>query len=618
MYIIPNPKSYKKEKGTFKITVDTVINLEYKCDFQDLQAAIEIQKELENILGFKLSINKSFDKHKNSINIIRDNRVGDEAYKIRIDSNSIDIIAEKSVGIFYGTQTLKQIIRQCGSLVQAVTIEDEPYFKNRGFYHDVTRGKVPTLDTLKELVDKAAFYKINQIQLYIEHSFAFKGMSEVWIDKDPLTAEEILLLDEYCIKKHVELIPSLSTFGHLYEALRTRTFSDLCELEGRDEGEYSFVDRMAHHTLDVSNDKSLAFVENMLNQFIPLFSSNKFNICCDETFDLGKGKNKNNASKIGVGKLYTNFLNKVINLVKTHNKKVLFWGDVILNHPDSLGDIPNDAICLNWNYYYLANEDGTKKISESGIEQYVCPGVAGWSRLSNLIENGFININKMISYGVKYGATGVLNTDWGDYGHINLLSNSMPGMIYGASLSWNPETDKELNEAYEAISLVEYGDESRQIVKLLKELGEAEKIGWSEIVRWKEKYDTDENVKKEFVEINKSIKIEELIRGYNIALDMEEKLTALLNKVNNKEALQEFIISAKGISLTNDFLITLMKNEFNNEYARAFNDPYDLAEKIEVWFYKYSKAWRLKNKESELYRIGEVVMYMCDYLRRSV
>lgn len=616
MHIIPSPKSYKKENGTFKITVNTIINLEYKCDFQDLQAAIEIQKELENILGFKLSINKSFDKHKNSINIIRDNIAGDEAYKLRIDNNSIDIMAEKNAGIFYGIQTLKQIIRQCGSIVQALEIEDEPYFKNRGFYHDVTRGKVPTLDTLKELVDKAAFYKINQIQLYIEHTFAFKGMSEVWIDKDPLTAEEILLLDEYCQNKHVELIPSLSTFGHLYEVLRTRSFSELCELEGRDESEYSFVDRQAHHTLDVRNEKSLEFVENMLNQFIPLFSSSKFNICCDETFDLGKGKNKDKASEIGVGKLYTNFLNEVINLVKKHNKKVLFWGDVILNHPESLSDIPNDAICLNWNYYYLAEEEGTKIISESGIEQFVCPGVAGWSRLSNLIENGFININKMISYGVKYGATGVLNTDWGDYGHINSLSNSIPGMIYGSAMSWNPETHKEINEMYEAISLIEYGDESLQIVKLLKDLGDAEKIGWSEIVRWKEKYNTDENVRKEFVEINKDIKVEDLIKGYNTALEVEEKLTSLLKKVNNKDAIQDFIISAKGISLINDFFIIFMECEFGKGESKSFNSPYELAEKIEEWFYKYSNRWRMKNKESELYKIREIIRYICDYLRK--
>ena len=184
------------------------------------------------------------------------------------------------------------------------------------------------------------------MQLYIEHTFAFEDMSEVWRDKDPITAEEILILDEYCKKRHIELIPSLATFGHLYEVLRTKSYEDLCELENSRESEYSYIDRMAHHTLDVSNNKSLELVYNMLNEFIPLFSSNKFNICCDETFDLGKGKSKYIAEEIGNGKLYVDFLNKVISYVKNHNKTVLFWGDVILNHKELLKDIPEDTICL--------------------------------------------------------------------------------------------------------------------------------------------------------------------------------------------------------------------------------------------------------------------------------
>ena len=48
---------------------------------------------------------------------------------------------------------------------------------------------------------------------------------------------------------------------------------------------------MAHYTLDASAPESLEFVRQMIDEFIPLFTSNKFNICCDETFDLGKGKN---------------------------------------------------------------------------------------------------------------------------------------------------------------------------------------------------------------------------------------------------------------------------------------------------------------------------------------
>jgi len=487
MFLIPSPKQIVMKAGKLQLRRDTEIVLDYQCDFDDLNAAIVLQEEIQQLLGFKLAINKTFDglSDKTTIKFKRD--TGEkEAYRLTIGENFIEICGATSIGIFYGVQTLRQIIRQNGAVLPNLKIEDEPYFSNRGFYHDVTRGKVPTLEMLKELVDRAAFYKINQLQLYIEHTFAFKGMSEIWMDKDPLTAEEILLLDQYCQKRHVELIPSLATFGHLYEVLRSKSFNELCELDNSQGVEYSFCDRMVHSTLDVTNEGSIKLVEEMLMQYIPLFTSDTFNICCDETFDLGKGKSKVKADEVGVARIYIEFLNKVIDIVKRKNKKVMFWGDVILHHPQVLNNISKDAICLNWDYSENAKEDGTKAIAEVGREQYVCPGVWGWNQLVNKVDKGFQNIKRMVAYGVKYGATGVLNTDWGDFGHINLISSSIPGMAYGASLSWNPEGEKEFENVFKALSLIEYGDESLQLVSLLNQLSKGQLVGWYELVEWKE------------------------------------------------------------------------------------------------------------------------------------
>lgn len=609
MYLIPMPKSYKKTINKFNIERGTEISIGHNCDFNELEAAIILQKEIESTFGFKIPINKCFEESykRGTIRFTRKNSLKNEAYEILVENDCIEIKGAKGSGIFYGVQTLIQLIRQEGATISGILIEDEPYFKNRGYYHDVTRGKVPTLDTLKELVDRASFYKINQIQLYIEHTFAFEGMSEVWIDKDPLTAEEILLLDEYCRRRHVELIPSLSTFGHLYEVLRTESYGDLCELENSKDIEYSFIDRMAHHTLNVSDEKSFELVSNMINQFIPLFSSNKFNICCDETFDLGKGKSRELREELGVGKLYTTFLNKVISLVKKHNKKVFFWGDVILNHPELMSDIPKDVICLNWNYWYKVKDDDTKKISESGLEQYVCPGVGGWSHLMNLIENGFENISRMVSYGVEYGATGVLNTDWGDYGHINLLSNSIPGMAYGASLSWNPNIEKDFEKTYEAISLLEYGDESLKLISLLKELGNCQKVGWSELVRFKERPKEREELLK--------LDIEDIKGNYEKGKDIEKTLISLAKNIDKKHDVQEFIVSARGINLINEFFIMLLSKNQNSKDEIKGNNEKNLAEKFELWLYDYSFIWRKRNKESELYRIRDVIRYIANYLR---
>ncbi|RXD24071.1 glycosyl hydrolase family 20, partial [Acinetobacter baumannii] len=67
---------------------------------------------------------------------------------------------------------------------------------------------------------------------------------------------------------------------------------------------------------------------------------------------------------------------------------------------------------------------------------------------------------RMVTYAVKYEAEGVLTTDWGDYGHLNLFANSMPLMIYAAATSWNPLDERSKDEHFKAISLLEYRDQS--------------------------------------------------------------------------------------------------------------------------------------------------------------
>ena len=572
-----------------------------------------MQEEIQQRLGFKLVINKSYDCNSNKIIIHFKKTTGPkEAYSLNISGKCIEISAATSIGIFYGVQTLRQIVRQYGSILKNLKIEDEPYFANRGFYHDVTRGRVPTLKNLMELVDRASFYKINQLQLYIEHTFAFKGMSEIWMDKDPLTAEEILILDQYCIKKHVELIPSLSTFGHMYEVLRSKSFNKLCELDNSEGGEYSFENRMNSHTLDSTNEDSIKLVEKMLTQYMPLFSSNTFNICCDETFDLGKGKSKAKADEVGVGRLYVDFLNKVIDIVQKKGKKVMFWGDVILLHPELLDDISKDAICLNWDYNENANEAGTKAITESGMEQYVCPGVWGWNQLVNKVDKGFENIKRMVAYGVKYGATGVLNTDWGDFGHINFLSSSIPGMAYGTSLSWNPNGEKEFENVFKGLSLIEYGDDSLTLVSLLNQLSKKQVVGWFELVEWKENHNKNLKLNESFNKLD----WEKILDGYNLACEIETKFTTLSKKVCiNTFDLQEFIVSARAIQLVNSFFLNLLKTEYGKDVKDTVFMPNDLAENLEIWFCDYAKIWRARNKESELYRIREIIVYACKYLR---
>ena len=85
---------------------------------------------------------------------------------------------------------------------------------------DISRCKVPTLTTLKTLIEQFADLKYNQLQLYTEHTFAFTDHETVWRDASPLTASDILELQAHCQAHYIELVPNLNSFGHFERWLR--------------------------------------------------------------------------------------------------------------------------------------------------------------------------------------------------------------------------------------------------------------------------------------------------------------------------------------------------------------------------------------------------------------
>ena len=119
-----------------------------------------------------------------------------------------------------GMQTLLQILEQEGACLSALHIEDAPAIVNRGYYFDCTRGRIPKLSWLKQLADRMAYYKLNQLQLYVEHSYLFRGMTELWRDDTPLTAEEIMdLVGKTAADMGIEQGGGKSSMGKLMGAV---------------------------------------------------------------------------------------------------------------------------------------------------------------------------------------------------------------------------------------------------------------------------------------------------------------------------------------------------------------------------------------------------------------
>jgi hypothetical protein len=366
------------------------------------------------------------------IRIYRDKTIkNSEGHQIKIHTKGIKIFAATDAGAYYAIQTLKDLAAIYGNRLPACLIEDEPDFKRRGVYLDCSRGKVPKLETLKGLVDRLAHWKINELQLYVENVFTFRKHPDIGKGYSPFTPNEILELQDYCRMHHVRLAGSLASFGHLEKILALPKYCHLGEMRG-------FRGFGGGTTLCPTEPGSIKLISELYSEFVPLFEAEDFNVCCDETLELGKGRSKKRADRIGTGRIYLEFLLKIYRLCQKHGKRMNAWADIVLKYPELLSKLPHDIVLLNWEYEQNgANIERTKEIAQAGIDFMVCPGTSSWLTHGSRLPNSMGNVKNFAQQGRKFHAEGLLNTDWGDNGHRNFLGVSLHSFAHGAACAWN-------------------------------------------------------------------------------------------------------------------------------------------------------------------------------------
>lgn len=361
---------------------------------------------------------------------------GPAGHTIEINQRGVEIGYRDVEGLRAGVATLRQLLREHGRRLPCLTIRDYADFKHRGLMLDISRGRVPRLETLLELTSHLADFKINEFQLYIEHTFAYRNYEAVWSDWGALTGEEILKLDAHCRKLGIELVPNQNSFGHLRYWLAYPPLKKLAETPEPwpDQGG-AFLRHPA--TLAPNNPGTIPFLRGLYDELLPHFTSQRFNVGCDETWDLGRGQGKAICAKQGKGRVYLDFLKKIHDETSACKKQMLFWGDIILHYPELVAELPKDVVALNWGYD--ANHPFDKEgaiFAKSKIPYYACPGTSTWMSLIGRHDNAFTNLIEGARVGLKHGAIGYLNTDWGDGGHPQPLAVSYLPYLVGAAVSW--------------------------------------------------------------------------------------------------------------------------------------------------------------------------------------
>jgi hexosaminidase len=438
--LLPYPRSVSRRAGYYHLSDHAVLHLDAALprDTVLLPMAERLQAAARDA-GVKLELVTGPAGHPRlAVRAVRSPAAPDhpEGYVLRIEPRGVTLEYRETGGLRAGVATLRQLLREHGRDLPRLVIRDYPDFTWRGVMLDVSRGRVPNLQTLLDLVDHLADFKINEFQLYIEHTFAYRHYEPVWRSWGPLTGDDILKLDARCRALGIDLVPNQNSFGHLRYWLEYPPLKKLAETDMPYECQGGNYVRYPS-TLAPNHPGTLPFLRTLYDEFLPHFTSRRFNVGCDETWDLGRGQSKALCRAKGNGRVYADFLKKIYRETSNRGLQMMFWGDIVLHQPELIKDLPKDLIALNWGYE--ANHPfprESKLFAESQIPFYVCPGTSTWMALVGRHDTAFANLLSAAEAGRKHGAVGYLNTDWGDGGHPQPLAASYAPYLYGAALAW--------------------------------------------------------------------------------------------------------------------------------------------------------------------------------------
>lgn len=385
----------------------------------------------------------------------------EQGYILISNKSKIYIEADSSQGIFYGIQTLIQLMNSTPTkkLISQVAIIDYPLLRIRGVSDDISRGQAATVENLKKFIKVLSHFKINHYYLvYMQDMFKFENHPEIGKGRGAYTKEEIKDLFAYAKKHFVELIPIFQTIGHFDNILHNEKYWQYGEFPGS-------------NSLNIANDKIYEILDGMIKDLSEAFKSEYFHIGADESWDVGKGASKEYVDKIGIGNAYLKHYKKIYEIVKSHGyKKIIIYHDIIYKYREVLEGLPKDMIVMYWKYNTKENHPILKKLKEFKLPLIVSPSIMDYNRLFPSFTRFEKNISNLIKNGYENGAIGEITSSWGDYSNKEIRENRFYGFIYSSQVGWNPSKNVNPIKFWKGLLLHFFGINDPRLFKVIRTL----------------------------------------------------------------------------------------------------------------------------------------------------
>lgn len=478
--VIPKPLSLVQNEGSFKVTKSTKF---YASTPEAKTIATFFASKIESSTGYDLAISEE-EVSSNAIALLIDNslEVNDEGYTLDATDKLVSIKAKTAKGLFYGMQTLMQllpaeiesttVVNGIAWTLPCVTIKDEPRFAYRGIMLDPCRHFIP-VENIKKQLDVLALFKINQFHWHLTEDQGWRieikkypKLTEIGskrVDGEGTeysgfyTQEQIKEVVAYASERFINVIPEIELPGHALAAI-----SAYPELSCKgDSLSPRIIWGVEEDVYCAGKEETFKFLEDVIAEVVPLFPGEYFHIGGDECpkvrwekCPLCQKRMRENKLK-NEHELQSYFVQRIEKVLASHGKKMIGWDEILE------GGLAPSATVMSWR-----GEDGGIAAASMDHDVIMTPGSNGMyldhyqgdSKIEPVAIGGYTLLEKTYSYnpvpdtlvglGKSNFVKGVQGNIWSEYMYTTDLMEYRiyPRILAVAEIGWTPLEGKDYKD----------------------------------------------------------------------------------------------------------------------------------------------------------------------------
>lgn len=361
-------------------------------------------------------------------------RMGTQGYGVLINAEGVTVAAQGVTGLRHGVTTLAQIALD-RTVLPGMTVLDWPSLRYRGIQQDVSRGQVPTPETLKRLADVLAAGKMNVMELYLEHVYKYKAFPDI-SPPEGYSPEEAKDLSLHAARAGVEVHPLLQGLGHAFHILSKPGYQHL-RISPSEKAPWIM-------TFDIRKPDAVRMVTTMIDELCEVFPGELFNVDITE-IDID-GLQAEGLSLEQVTDLVFGYVLQLNDAVRKHNRRLMIAQGPLdsQGHLSGMGPkldlLPKEVIIGSYycagGPYQPAWEKDFPRIRQQGIDFFAQAWIYSHLWLTPWVKRAAEFSDLEVSRGLMDDAMGSITCDWGDAGHFHFVGQEWLPYLYHGACAW--------------------------------------------------------------------------------------------------------------------------------------------------------------------------------------